>query len=51
MVCLQIVLILMKDRFTVCAKRTIVLEFVVDADEGLPGDVGLVESCFGPFVS
>ena len=46
---LYIVLILMQDRCTVCAERTIGSEIVLDAPDGLLGDVGHVESCFGLF--
>ena len=45
----DIELILTQDRCTVCAKRTIGLEIILDAPDGtmeLLGDVGLVESCF-----
>ena len=43
---LEIVLILTQDRCTVCAKRTIDSEIVLDAADGkLLGDLGHVESC------
>ena len=48
-VCLEIVLILTQDRCTVCVKRTIGLEIFWTHLMELLGDVGLVESCFGPF--
>jgi predicted RNA-binding protein with PUA domain len=35
-VCLEIVLILMKDRCTVCGERTIGLEIILDAPDGTP---------------
>ena len=38
------VLILTKDRCTVCAERTIGLEIILDAPDGTPSDMGLVES-------
>ena len=38
-----------QDRCTVCAKRTIGLEIILDAPDELLGDVGLVESCFFSF--
>ena len=41
---LEIVLILTQDRCTICAKRTIDLEIILDAPEGTPGDVGHVKS-------
>ena len=45
-VCLEIVLNLTQDRYTVCAERTIDSEIVLDAPDGkLLGDLGLVESC------
>ena len=46
---LEMVLVLMQDRCTVCAKRTIGLDIIFNAPMVLRGDVGLVESCFGPF--
>ena len=43
-VCLQIVLILTQDWYTVCAERTIHSEIVLDAPDGkLLGDVGHVK--------
>ena len=36
-------------RCTVCAECTIGSEIGLDAADGTLGDVGLVESCFGPF--
>jgi len=33
---LEIVLILMQDRYTVCAERTIVLENILEAPDGTP---------------
>ena len=35
-VCLEVVLVLMKDRWTVCAKRTIGSDIVLDAHDGIP---------------
>ena len=49
LVCLDIVQILTQDRCTVCAERTIGSEIILDAPMQLIGDVGHVESCFGPF--
>ena len=46
---LEIVLILTQDRCMVCAERTIGSEIILDAPDGLLGDVGHVESYFGPF--
>ena len=37
------------DRCTVCAKRTIGSEIVLDAPDGTPSCVGHVESSFEPF--
>jgi hypothetical protein len=48
-ICLEIVLILVQDRYTVCAKHTVGLEIILDAPDGTPGDVALVVSHFGPF--
>ena len=49
LVCLEIVLISMQDRCTVCAECTIGLEIVWTHPMELLGDVGLVESRFSPF--
>ena len=46
---LEIVLVLVQDRCTVCNKRTIGSEIVLDALMVLLGDEAQVESCFGPF--
>jgi hypothetical protein len=46
---LEIVLILIRDRCTVFAKRTVYSEIILDASDELLGDVGHVESLFGPF--
>ena len=35
-VCLEIVIILMQDRFVVCAKRTIGSEIILNAPDGTP---------------
>jgi hypothetical protein len=48
-VCLDIVLILIQDRCTVCAERTVGSDIILDAPMELLCDVGHVESCFGPF--
>ena len=42
----DLVLILMQDRCTVCVERTIGSEIVLDAPNGILGDVGHVESHF-----
>jgi hypothetical protein len=44
----EIVVILMQDRCTVCAKCTIGSEIILDTPDGTLGDVGYVESRFGP---
>jgi hypothetical protein len=36
LVCVEIVLILMQERCTVCVERTIGLEIVLDASDGTP---------------
>ena len=41
---LEMVFVLMSDRCTVCAKRSIGSDIVLDAPDGTPGDVGHVES-------
>ena len=46
---LEVVLILTRDRCTVCAKRTIGSEIVLDAPDVILGDVGPVESRFHAF--
>ena len=46
---LEIVVILTQDGCTVCAESTIGSEIDLDAPDGLLGDVGHVESCFGLF--
>ena len=46
---LERVRILTQDRCTVCVECTIGLEIVLDATDGLLGDVGHVESHFSPF--
>ena len=45
---LEIVLILTQDRCLVCAKCTIGLEIIMDGPKELLGELGLVESHFGP---
>ena len=49
LVCLEMVLSLTQDRCMVCAERTIGSEIILDAPNGVLGDVGHVESCFGLF--
>ena len=41
---LEMVLVLVQDKCTVCAKRTVGSDIVMDAPDGLLGDVGHVES-------
>ena len=41
---LEMVLVLVQDRCTICAKRTIGSEIILDAPDGTPRDVGHVES-------
>jgi hypothetical protein len=38
-----------QDRCTVCAKRTIGTEIVLDSPDGTPRDVAQVDHCFGMF--
>ena len=47
--CLEIVLVLVHDRCTVCTKRTIGLDIVFNAPMGLLGDEAQLEARFGPF--
>ena len=42
----DIVLILKQDRYTVCVERTIGTEIMLDAPDGILGDVAHVESRF-----
>ena len=46
---LEIVLILIQDRCTVCVERTLCSEIILDAPMEILGDVGHVESRFGLF--
>ena len=46
---LERVLVLVQNRCTICAKHTIGLEIILGARDGILGDVGHVESHFGPF--
>jgi hypothetical protein len=46
---LEIVLILMQDRWTACTKYTICLEIILDVPDGTLGDEARMEACFGPF--
>jgi hypothetical protein len=46
---LEIVLILMRDRCTVCAKHTIGWEIILAHPMALLRDVGQVEAYFSPF--
>jgi hypothetical protein len=49
LVYLEIVLILMQDRCTVCVDCTIDSEIALEALDGSLGDIGHVESRFNPF--
>ena len=46
---LEIVLVSVQDRCTVCAKRTIGLDIDFNAPMVLLGDEAQVEACFSPF--
>ena len=46
---LETVSVSVQVRSTVCAKRTIGSEIILDAPDGTPSDVGQVESSFGLF--
>jgi hypothetical protein len=46
---LDTVLVLVQDRFTVCTKRTIGSEIVLDVPDGLLGDEAQVDAYFGLF--
>jgi hypothetical protein len=47
--CLEMVLVLVQDRSTVCAERTIGSKIILDALDGTLGHVGHVKSRFDPF--
>ena len=49
LVCLEIVLILTQDWCMVCAEHSIGLDNIFAHPMELLCDMGLVESCFGPF--
>ena len=46
---LDIVLVLVQDSCTVCAKRTIGSEIILDTPDGTPSDMAQVEACFSSF--
>jgi hypothetical protein len=46
---LEMVFVSVQDRCTVCAKRTIGSEIILDVPDGTLGDEALLEACFGPF--
>ena len=46
---LETMLVSVQDRCTVCAKNTIGSKFILEEPVELLGDVGHVESHFGPF--
>jgi hypothetical protein len=46
---LEIVLVSVQDRCTVCAERTMSSKIILDTLEEQLGDMGQVESCFDPF--
>ena len=48
-VCLETVFVQVQDRCTVCAERTTGSKIIWMHTMELLGDVGHVESCFGPF--
>ena len=48
-ICLEIVLVLVQVRCTVCAKRTIGSTFVLNVPDVLLGDEAEMEAHFGPF--
>jgi hypothetical protein len=48
-VCLEMVLLSVQDRCTVCAKHTVGLGIVLDTPYGLLGDEAQVEAHFGLF--
>ena len=46
---LEMVLVLVQDRCMVCTERAIGLENIFAHPMEILGDMGLVESCFGPY--
>jgi hypothetical protein len=48
-VCLETVLVSVQYRCTICAKRTIGSEIVLDAPDDTLGDEAQVETCLSPF--
>ena len=46
---LETVLVSVQDRCAICAMRTIGSEIILDAPDGTPRDMGLVECHSGPF--
>jgi hypothetical protein len=46
---LEIVLVSVQDRCTVCAEHTICSEIILDVSDGSLGDEAQVEARFGPF--
>ena len=46
---LEIMLVLVQDSCTVCAKRTIGSEIILDTPDGTPSDMAQVEACFSSF--
>jgi hypothetical protein len=47
--CFEIVLIFTQDRCMVCSESAIGSKFNLDTPDGILGDVGPMESHFGPF--
>ena len=48
-VCLEVVLVSVQDRCTVCAKHTTAQKIILDAPDGTPRRRGSSEARFGPF--
>jgi hypothetical protein len=49
LVCLETMLVSEQDRCTVCTKRTICTEIILDATNGTPSFEAQVEAQFSPF--
>jgi hypothetical protein len=47
LICLEIMLINMQDRCTVCVEREKASEIILGITDGTPGDVGQLEAHFG----
>jgi hypothetical protein len=49
LVCMEIILVSVQDRCTICAKHTVASEIILDATMLLQGNEAQVEARFSPF--